>query len=372
MVTLLLTPEDAEKIVLAGSEGQIMLALRNPLDVEQTKTPGTRISALYGDAPAPVPVGQPGGAASGCASAAVSPPPVAAPPPEPKPYTVETIRGAKRTEEASGESLDLYDQIPPVLQGSCMCSAPASSSLHRVPGRKAQRRRRHAPCIADGRPLDRAGGRFRHHPHRDHQSGDRRRRGGRAARNPDRRQGARHHQPDRLGRPDAARSTTWWSSRRSRRCSSSWQMLFPGEDIQVSTNEESTILSGQVSSNSVMLRAGEIAETASAKRAVINLLQVPGGNESQQVLLQVRFAEVNRRVLARSSACRFSLAAATTIQCAGPRPSSSPRRASTTTPSGLVFSDFLNLFFFDRKEGIGGLLGRSRRAARSRAWPSRT
>ena len=27
------------------------------------------------------------------------------------------------------------------------------------------------------------------------------------------------------------------------------------------------------------------------------MMQVPGGNESQQVLLQVRFAEVNRRVL---------------------------------------------------------------------------
>ena len=74
-------------------------------------------------------------------------------------------------------------------------------------------------------------------------------------------------------------------------------MLFPGEDIQVSTTEDSTLLSGQVSSTNIMLRAGEIAQAASAKRAVINLLQVPGGSESQQVLLQVRFAEVNRRVL---------------------------------------------------------------------------
>ena len=74
-------------------------------------------------------------------------------------------------------------------------------------------------------------------------------------------------------------------------------MLFPGEDIQVSTTEDSTLLSGQVSSTNIMLRAGEIAQASSAKRAVINLLQVPGGSESQQVLLQVRFAEVNRRVL---------------------------------------------------------------------------
>ena len=47
----------------------------------------------------------------------------------------------------------------------------------------------------------------------------------------------------------------------------------------------------------VMLRAGEIARASSAKTQVINMLQVPGGNESQQVMLQVRFAEVNRRAL---------------------------------------------------------------------------
>ena len=75
------------------------------------------------------------------------------------------------------------------------------------------------------------------------------------------------------------------------------QALFPGERIEVSTNEDATVLSGQVSSTSVMLRAAEIAKAAGTKRSVINMLQVPGGSESQQVLLQVRFAEVNRRAL---------------------------------------------------------------------------
>src|SRR4030095_7323565 len=75
------------------------------------------------------------------------------------------------------------------------------------------------------------------------------------------------------------------------------QALFPGENIQVSTNEDATVLSGTVSNTSVMLRAGEIAAAAATKRKIINLLQVPGGSESQQVLLQVRFAEVNRRAL---------------------------------------------------------------------------
>jgi len=98
VVTLLLNPEDAEKIVLAGTEGQIMLALRNPLDVEPTKSVGTKLAALYGDAPPPKTdegVSRPVRRPLPPPTPIVAPPP----PPEPRPYTVEAIRGAKRTEE---------------------------------------------------------------------------------------------------------------------------------------------------------------------------------------------------------------------------------------------------------------------------------
>ena len=76
-----------------------------------------------------------------------------------------------------------------------------------------------------------------------------------------------------------------------------FQQLFPGEDIRVAMNDESIILAGSVSSNAVMLRAGEIADGMSSKTGVINLLQLPGGSESQQVMLQVRVAEVNRKAI---------------------------------------------------------------------------
>jgi len=103
VVTLLLSPEDAERVVLASNEGQIMLALRNPLDVEPTRTAGTRLASLYSDSPAPgIPVksGETAPARPRSRPKAVAAPtPVVAPPPEPKPYTVEAIRGAKRTEE---------------------------------------------------------------------------------------------------------------------------------------------------------------------------------------------------------------------------------------------------------------------------------
>jgi pilus assembly protein CpaC len=72
------------------------------------------------------------------------------------------------------------------------------------------------------------------------------------------------------------------------------QTLFPGEDVQVTSNDEALILSGKVSSNTVSLRMAEIVGATSSKVHVINLLQYPGANESQQVLLQVRFAEVSR------------------------------------------------------------------------------
>ena len=37
VVTLLVTPEDAERIALASAEGQIMLTLRNPLDTSRPR-----------------------------------------------------------------------------------------------------------------------------------------------------------------------------------------------------------------------------------------------------------------------------------------------------------------------------------------------
>ncbi|MGE3889213.1 MAG: Flp pilus assembly protein CpaB [Vicinamibacterales bacterium] len=92
VVTLLVTPQDAERIALASAEGQIMLTLRNPLDTEPTETKGTRMAALMG-APEPPPVTR---VVRGVPRAVPPPAPAPAPPPV---YAVETIRAAKRTQE---------------------------------------------------------------------------------------------------------------------------------------------------------------------------------------------------------------------------------------------------------------------------------
>jgi pilus assembly protein CpaC len=100
-------------------------------------------------------------------------------------------------------------------------------------------------------------------------------------------------------------------------------LLFPGEDIQVSSSDEAVVLHGKVSSNEVSLRIAEIATAAVPKAKVISMLQLPGGNESQQVMLQVRVAEVNRRALTEAGLNLFAmrqdiLARSTTQQFAAP------------------------------------------------------
>ncbi len=141
--------------------------------------------------------------------------------------------------------------------------------------------------------------------------------------------------------------------------------LFPGEDIQVGFSDEAIVLSGHVSSNGVMLRAAEVAQATSAKLKVINMLQLPGGMESQQVLLQVRFAEVNRRAITELGASLFSSGngfkntwgRATTQQFSAPdfdNLESTKVNGEVVSQSGeLNFSDFLNLFFLNAKYDIG-------------------
>ena len=111
------------------------------------------------------------------------------------------------------------------------------------------------------------------------------------------------------------------------------------------------MLSGQVSNNAVMLKAAEIAQATSGL-TVINLLELPRGSESQQVMLQVRFAEVNRRALQSVGASLFASrsrfqARTTTQQFAAP---------DFEDDGTMVFSDLLNLFFLDRQEGVGAVI----------------
>ena len=99
VVTLMVTPEDAERIALAQSEGEIMLVLRNPLDTEVTTSAGVKTDSLVGreGPPAPAPVVK--APAPKRVPVAAPAPAVEPPPPPPARPTVETIRQMKRTDE---------------------------------------------------------------------------------------------------------------------------------------------------------------------------------------------------------------------------------------------------------------------------------
>lgn len=58
VVTLLVTPEQAETLALASTEGKIQLALRNPLDQGAPQTPGIRPAVLLGTARGPAVTGR--------------------------------------------------------------------------------------------------------------------------------------------------------------------------------------------------------------------------------------------------------------------------------------------------------------------------
>jgi pilus assembly protein CpaC len=136
-----------------------------------------------------------------------------------------------------------------------------------------------------------------------------------------------------------------------------FQQLFPGEDIRVAINDDAVILSGQVSTNAVMLKAGEVVAATKQNVRVVNMLQLPGGTASQQVMLQVRFAEVNRAALVQAGFSLFGtgqrFAGRTTTQ---QFPSPQINQQEVNVDPDLQWTDFLNLFFYDRREGIGAVL----------------
>jgi pilus assembly protein CpaB len=96
VVTLMVTPEDAERITLAQSQGQIMLSLRNPLDTGEAETRGVETASLFGR---PVLAEAPPRAAPAVRRPVSGPAAPAAEVVPARPNMVESIKGGKRTTE---------------------------------------------------------------------------------------------------------------------------------------------------------------------------------------------------------------------------------------------------------------------------------
>ncbi|MBM3745487.1 MAG: Flp pilus assembly protein CpaB [Acidobacteria bacterium] len=95
VVNLLVTPEQAETLSLATSETRIQLVLRNPLDTQTAKTPGTAVAQLFSGQRLAPPAS--GGGAPRTPSRAAPPPPVVEKKPPP-PIVVEVLHGGRKVE----------------------------------------------------------------------------------------------------------------------------------------------------------------------------------------------------------------------------------------------------------------------------------
>jgi pilus assembly protein CpaC len=132
------------------------------------------------------------------------------------------------------------------------------------------------------------------------------------------------------------------------------KQLFPGEPITVHSNGTDVVISGTVSSKYVIDKAAEVAAGyVEKKEDVVNLLRQQEGVASNQVLLRVRFAEVSRSALQELGASFFTnglddrwIGRTSTQQFAAP----------SFDDGRVVFSDLLNLFLFDAKNSVGGVI----------------
>lgn len=93
-------------------------------------------------------------------------------------------------------------------------------------------------------------------------------------------------------------------------CAEEEHRVFPDEQISVTPSRAAIVLSGHVSTEDVSKRAAELASAYSPK--VVNVLTF-GPVGAQEVLLQVKFAEVDRSALAQLGANFLSTGATNTI-----------------------------------------------------------
>jgi pilus assembly protein CpaC len=137
------------------------------------------------------------------------------------------------------------------------------------------------------------------------------------------------------------------------------KQLFPGEGITVTGSGKDVVLSGVVSGQYVIDKAGDVATGfVEKKENVVNLLKQREGVASNQVLLRVRFAEVSRNALQELGVSLFSdgnnnyFGRTSTQQFAAPFFD----KNKAILGQSLVFSDYLNLFLFDAKNQIGAVV----------------
>jgi len=133
--------------------------------------------------------------------------------------------------------------------------------------------------------------------------------------------------------------------------------VFPDEQIAVTPSRSAIVLSGHVSTEDVAKRAGMIADAYS--KNVVNVLTF-GPVGAQEVLLEVKFAEVDRTAVTQLGINLFAPGLGNTIAQTqtGQFGSITTTRppSNTTTPPTVNISDFLNVFVTRTDVNIGAVI----------------
>jgi|SRR5271165_1548899 len=135
---------------------------------------------------------------------------------------------------------------------------------------------------------------------------------------------------------------------------------FPNEPIQVQSSRDSVSLTGRASSKDVSDRAAALA--GSYGKTIVNNLQLPIAPVEKQILLRVKFAELDRSTASQFAINFVNTGAGNTvgrITTGGfPAPSVSTINGTGGTAANSTFSisDALNIFAFNPNINIGVLI----------------
>ncbi len=146
--------------------------------------------------------------------------------------------------------------------------------------------------------------------------------------------------------------------------------LFPDEQINVTPSRSAIVLSGHVTTEDVSKHAGSLASAYS--KNVVNVLTF-GPVGAEEVLLEVKFAEVDRTAVTQLGANLFmpglgntialsqtgqfgGLSVHNTAQTTTTTPGGTTTTTTTSTPPTVNISDFLNIFVTRTDINLGAVI----------------
>jgi pilus assembly protein CpaC len=121
--------------------------------------------------------------------------------------------------------------------------------------------------------------------------------------------------------------------------------VFPSEPVHIETSKDMVMLSGHISSAAVADKILEVVKNSTPK--VTSLMEVPTAPHAE-ILLQVKFADVNRAKITQLGFNLLSLPGSKNVGVIGTQQYAPPQLASSSggPSSAIGLSDLLNIFIF--------------------------